>query len=312
MLRTAYSDLRFFARTILIPVVLAFLWVSSVYGDAKSIPPSIATTMLPVPTESAPIEMILLTEKFPPWESPNGKKCSKKISSKPFERVMAVGRVEMGESGTPWLKVQYKQKDKTREGWFPEALLARLPTVSLDQLKSIGDEPVDRFHGMPAEYSPPDLMEIPGHGWEKDKDYKLREVAAKSLLQLIEAAKKEGHRLMIVSAYRSYERQCYVYLNKLERSGWDQATVAMPGHSEHQLGTAVDFTDGDQSTLLESGFGARPAGIWLREHAPEFGFAISYTEANQSRTGYSTEPWHYRYYGTPLAKKKHEEALGSN
>jgi len=54
---------------------------------------------------------------------------------------------------------------------------------------------------------------------------------------------------------------------------------------------------------------ARPAGLWMKAHAPDSGFSLSYTGANQERTGFSPEPWHYRFGGTG-ARARHEAALG--
>jgi D-alanyl-D-alanine carboxypeptidase len=84
--------------------------------------------------------------------------------------------------------------------------------------------------------------------------------------------------------------------------------VAKPGHSEHQLGTAVDVAGADDETVLKTEFGDTPAGKWLTAHAPAFGFAISYTAANRATTGYIPEPWHYRYVGS-AARARHEAAL---
>jgi D-alanyl-D-alanine carboxypeptidase len=123
------------------------------------------------------------------------------------------------------------------------------------------------------------------------------------------AARRASIELRLVSAYRDCETQRQVYLAKLERSGWNQRTVAKPGHSEHQLGTAIDLVGDDAAALLEEFFVSTPAGLWLREHAPDFGFSLSYTRANRLRTGYAAEPWHYRYVGAAKARTRHEAAL---
>ena len=46
-------------------------------------------------------------------------------------------------------------------------------------------------------------------------------------------------------------------------------------------------------------------------HAWTFGFVLRYTAANRQVTGYSPEPWHYRYVGIPLARELHETGIGS-
>lgn len=54
-----------------------------------------------------------------------------------------------------------------------------------------------------------------------------------------------------------------------------------------------------------------PAGVWLSNHAWEYGFIVRYAEANQDITGYSPEPWHFRYVGRPLSWELHRAGAGS-
>ena len=72
-------------------------------------------------------------------------------------------------------------------------------------------------------------------------------------------------------------------------------TLAPPGHSQHQLGTAIDFGSIDVS------FARTPAGQWLLANAWRYGFSLSYPEGQEALTGYSWEPWHYRYVGRAAA-----------
>jgi LAS superfamily LD-carboxypeptidase LdcB len=256
--------------------------------------------------ESFPQPWILLTARPALWQSPGGKKSSERLSIGVGAEVSVEERIADPMTESTWLRVRHNHL----AGWLPEALLAPRPqAISPDKLAQVGEELVDRYHGISAEYEPRDLVEISG-GYEKDRVYQLRREAAEAYERLRTAARREGIKLQVVSAYRSYATQRTVYLNKLERSGWNQTTVAKPGHSEHQLGTAVDFTDGDEESMLRESFGECRAGIWLRENAPKFGYAVSYTEANREKTGYSPEPWHYRYYGPELAPLHHASALG--
>ena len=76
---------------------------------------------------------------------------------------------------------------------------------------------------------------------------------------------------------------------------------ASPGHSQHQLGTAVDFTNAAASYEIWRPFGDTSASWWLRKHAPEYGFVLAYPHGRE--TGYRWEPWHYRYIGTENAER---------
>lgn len=171
----------------------------------------------------------------------------------------------------------------------------------------VGSEPVDRTHALPATYAPDDLVEV-GPGYEKGRVYELRKEAAEAWEKMRDAARKDNVRLRVISAYRSYSYQRGVYDKAVQRAGPKQNSVAAPGHSEHQLGTTLDIGGPDAATILKHEFADTAAGKWLTKHAPEFGFAVSYTRANQALTGYTAEPWHYRYVGA-AAPARHAAAL---
>ena len=48
---------------------------------------------------------------------------------------------------------------------------------------------------------------------------------------------------------------------------------------------------------------------WLRENAWKFGFILRFPEDKTEITGYSFEPWHYRFVGRYHAQKIHEGGL---
>lgn len=258
------------------------------------------------PAPPVPGNWVLLKDDPKLWREAGGEDLTPPASADAGARVAVVERRIADD--TAWLRVSIGDA----AGWLPEALLAPPPAeIPAEKLRSIGDESVDRFHGIGPDYAPPDLVDLPKrHGYESDRTYRLRAEAAEALERMIGVAAEAGIRLKVVSGYRAYETQRGLYLKKLQRSGWNQDTVAKPGHSEHQLGTAVDLTDGDPKHLLEKSFGETKAGRWLAKYAPDFGFAVSYTEANSERTGYAPEPWHYRYFGVPAARGRHSAASG--
>ena len=79
--------------------------------------------------------------------------------------------------------------------------------------------------------------------------------------------------------------------------------VAPPEHSEHQLGTAVDFTT-EKLGANFSAFGSDPAYKWLLENAHRYGFILSYPPNNSY---YKFEAWHWRYVGVSLATNLHDD-----
>lgn len=116
-------------------------------------------------------------------------------------------------------------------------------------------------------------------------------------------AAKEKIFVIIDSGYRSYEYQKNVFEKIKEEKGVEYAKqfVALPGASEHQTGIALDFAvirDGNYSDdIVED----NQESIWMRDNAYKYGFILRYPKGKEKITGYSFEPWHYRYVGNPLA-----------
>jgi zinc D-Ala-D-Ala carboxypeptidase len=84
---------------------------------------------------------------------------------------------------------------------------------------------------------------------------------------------------------------------------------AAPGHSQHQLGTAVDFTNAAAGYQIWMPFAQTSAYRWLEHHAWEYGFVLAYPRGKEEQTGYQWEPWHYRYVGVEDAKRLEKSDL---
>ena len=108
-----------------------------------------------------------------------------------------------------------------------------------------------------------------------------------ALRDLVAAARAAGHNVRVASGYRSYKEQA-----KLFRTMKQIGRAARPGHSEHQLGTAIDLRLPTTAAI-----------DWLAENAAAHGFALSYPEGKQRITGYRPEPWHVRYVGRSVAEE---------
>jgi zinc D-Ala-D-Ala carboxypeptidase len=157
---------------------------------------------------------------------------------------------------------------------------------------------VDKKRGLDPGYVPGDLVALPDHPFKTGKpDLRLRALLLPDLEAMAEAARAAGAPLVISSAWRSYRYQEQLMERALATMSRQAAerTLAPPGHSQHQLGTAVDFGSIDVS------FARTAAGRWLLANAWRYGFSLSYPEGHEGLTGYSWEPWHYRYVGRPAA-----------
>lgn len=135
--------------------------------------------------------------------------------------------------------------------------------------------------------------------------------AAKALELMFNGAKKEGIILTAVSGYRSYDRQVTLYNNYVARDGKVKADTysARPGTSEHQTGLTMDLSSASNGYNLTTSFGTTKEGIWLKDHAHQYGFIIRYPKNKESITGYMYEPWHVRYVGTDLSTYLYENNL---
>jgi len=165
----------------------------------------------------------------------------------------------------------------------------------------LGEEIINKDTSLPEEYVPDDLVKIHQKWNFHTSEYPkyLRRYVARMIEQMLQNAKDQGIHIRVFSAYRSYDKQRYLYLKAISRYGENQNRVAKPGHSEHQLGTTVDLCGLDPKTVLNPNFDRTKEGMWLKENAPKFGFYQSYTKENQHLTGYIPEPWHYRFLKKP-------------
>ncbi len=171
----------------------------------------------------------------------------------------------------------------------------------------------NKLNRLPADYVPVNLV-IPDirstRADDVDKRY-VREEMAKALEGLFAAAEEEGLYLFAASGYRSYATQESVYNSHVASKGLEAAdkVSARPGHSEHQTGLAMDVTIESLGYKLEESLGLLPEGIFLAQHAHEYGLIIRYPEDKVDITGYNYEPWHLRYVGLELATFLYDNQL---
>ncbi|HEY4511225.1 MAG TPA: M15 family metallopeptidase [Candidatus Paceibacterota bacterium] len=153
-------------------------------------------------------------------------------------------------------------------------------------------------------YVPEGLSEIPyEYLYVKNKAIQVHVKVLPYLSNLLSAALASSAPLEIVSGYRSFGTQASLKSNYRVTYGAGTANQfsAEQGYSEHQLGTAVDFTA--SSTTPFNNFEKSPAFAWLQEHAHQHGFILSYPKQNKY---YQFEPWHWRFVGIELATKLHD------
>ena len=200
---------------------------------------------------------------------------------------------------------------------------------------------VNKNLGLDSEFEPSALTELTCATLQSDRTYELDIRAAQALYAMLAEMNAAGvSDIMVASAYRSYSYQVTTYNNYVEREanqlsqearrvfGDDyinnnylnkgiyklsledahtvvQSYSAKPGHSEHQTGLCVDFITSSMGNDLTEAFEATAAFAWLSQNAYKFGFILRYPKGMEEITGYTYEPWHYRFVGREVATDIH-------
>ena len=184
--------------------------------------------------------------------------------------------------------------------------------ISSEQVQNIQSEDVapwylllvNPWNAVPDNYSVV-LMEL-------RNGYLIDERIYPDLQQMFDDARASGIHPLIVSAYRTQEKQEALFQEKVssyisagyarpeaeEKAGtW----VAKPGFSEHQTGLAIDINaeNGSSDTMYQ----------WLSENSYKYGFILRYPQNKTNITGISYEPWHFRYVGKTAANYIYENNL---
>ena len=192
-----------------------------------------------------------------------------------------------------------------------------------------------------AGYVPANLVTLNCATLQSGREYELESRAAAALYAMLAEMQAAGvSDIMVASAYRSYEYQVnlynkylsfekscisddarrvfgeeYIKVNYLDKkifklSQEDALTVvqsysALPGQSEHQTGLCIDFITSSMGTELNEAFENTQAFAWLAQNAYKFGFILRYPKGMEGITGYTYEPWHYRFVGREAATDIH-------
>lgn len=162
-------------------------------------------------------------------------------------------------------------------------------TLALDSRVTVDDSLllVNRAHPLADGYDP---AVVPLGTWRMT-------AAAREAFEALRTRveRETGERLLIRSAYRSWDEQ------REELTAGGEAIAAQPGESEHEAGLALD--------VCVRGFGGQAflktaAGRLVNRTCAKEGFVIRYPMGKESVTGFAFEPWHLRYVG-----RVHAEAM---
>ncbi len=107
--------------------------------------------------------------------------------------------------------------------------------------------------------------------------------------------------IQIYYGFRSYSVQEALFNSEVAKKGEVEAPnhVALPGNSEHHIGTAFDLNILSNEDGKTYTFEDKPEYSWVLENMHKYGFIHRYPENKIGDTGVSYEPWHFRYIGVP-------------
>lgn len=173
---------------------------------------------------------------------------------------------------------------------------------------------VNKENPLDKDFTPKDMIEInEPTGIKTDPTYvnKLEREAYFMFKKMQKSALEEGYHIFVDSSYRSYEYQCKLFNDVVQKHGMDYAmsSVAMPGYSEHQTGLAVDVIIMRNGSMIESFDESFEEIIWLMNNCYKFGFILRYPKDKEYITGYNFEPWHYRYVGRNISERMFENNI---
>ena len=160
---------------------------------------------------------------------------------------------------------------------------------------------VNRDHPIPDGYEM-ELVDVPGGEKVDQRIYE-------PLMEMLDAAAAEELGPIVVSGFRTQEKQQSLYdekIQKYQNQGYSKEEavelaeqwVARPGTSEHQLGLAVDINGATYDIYL-----------WLQANSYKYGFIFRYPGSKAEITGVAEEVWHYRYVGTEAALEIYEQGV---
>jgi len=156
-------------------------------------------------------------------------------------------------------------------------------------------------------YSPKKLVKIDSiYSYNPNKEMFFLEGVFSHLKQMMDDAYADGIDIKIISAYRSFGEQASLkYSYTVTYGTGANKFSADQGYSEHQIGTAIDFsTEELNGSLTASSFEKSETHKWLNENAHKYGFILSYPRGNDY---YQFEPWHWRFIGVDFATRLREE-----
>lgn len=138
-----------------------------------------------------------------------------------------------------------------------------------------------------------------------DEEYKIEKKTYEAFVSLrADLMENDGIHIELDSVFRTIEKQVQIYEKTLETRGeeYTKKYVALPGHSEHHTGLAVDILlvkDGKIYRTIAEILTVDNIFKEIHKKLAKYGFILRYPEDKQAVTKIGYEPWHLRYLDSP-------------
>ena len=160
-------------------------------------------------------------------------------------------------------------------------------------------------------YSPSDLVYITGSNYLLRRAAKEAFEAMRSEMQLLgvydtyhtSTFRSHTYQNNLYNKYLAQERAKYPHLSNEELMNIVDTYSARPGTSDHQTGLTIDFVP------LDEVFENKKAFKYMRDNAHKFGFIMRFPKGDTYITGFTYEPWHWRFVGREVATYIHDNGL---
>ena len=140
--------------------------------------------------------------------------------------------------------------------------------------------------------------------------------ASKAYQLLKKNLKEQGIDIELASGYRSFSEQQEIIDEFQKEYGDDYVKkyVAKVGESEHHTGLCFDiYLEQNGKKILENddllAKEQEPVFQKIHQELSKVGLILRYPKGKETITGYSYEPWHFRYVGKSTAQKIEQEQL---
>jgi len=162
---------------------------------------------------------------------------------------------------------------------------------------------VNGDHRLPDNYT--DTIELISVENAVGQQYQIEKKTYEAFLRPREdLLQNDGIQTELISVYRTVAQQEKIYARYAREHGEEYARtyVAIPGHSEHHTGIAIDVGILQEGRLIDDVAGLLAAAdqfAVIQAKLPRYGFILRYPKGKEDVTRIGYESWHFRYIDSP-------------